>query len=82
MEGRSGFGLAVDASVRVEGLKRDASMIFGGLPTSMGDAALVSLAVEGDKPIQIVLNTLRTQAYGTEVFTQFDIDLAPGGSSS
>lgn len=69
-------GEPVDAVVKVEGLKHDATMIFGGLPTPMGDAALVSIDVEGSQLIQIVLNTLRTQAYGTEVFTQFDIDLA------
>ena len=68
-------GTPVDAVVKVEGLKHDAAMIFGGLPTPMGDAALVSIDVEGNQPIQIVLNTLRTQAYGTEVFTQFGIDL-------
>jgi microcystin degradation protein MlrC len=68
-------GEPVDAVVKVEGLKHDATMIFGGLPTPMGDAALVSIDVEGSQLIQIVLNTLRTQAYGTEVFTQFGIDL-------
>jgi microcystin degradation protein MlrC len=71
-------GTPVDAIVKVEALKRDATMLFGGLPTSMGDAALVSIAVKGntdDAPIQIVLNTNRTQAYGTEVFTQFGVDL-------
>jgi microcystin degradation protein MlrC len=64
-------GQPVDAEVTVMGLKRNAHMIFGGLPTSMGDAALVSIDVPGELPIQIVLNTLRTQAYGAEVFTQF-----------
>ncbi len=68
-------GEPVDAWVTVEGLKRDAMMIFGGLPTPLGDAALVSLSVEGGQRIQIVLNTMRTQAYGTEVFTQFGVDL-------
>ncbi|MBL8520999.1 MAG: M81 family metallopeptidase [Betaproteobacteria bacterium] len=71
-------GPPLDATVTVEGLQRNASMMFGGLPTSMGDAAHVSIAVAGQAggPIGIVLNTLRTQAYGTEVFTQFCIDLA------
>jgi microcystin degradation protein MlrC len=73
-------GKPVDAMVTVEGLKRDAYMVFGGLPTGMGDAALVSIALTGagadQAPIQIVLNTLRTQAYGVEVFTQFGVDLS------
>jgi microcystin degradation protein MlrC len=69
-------GVPVDAVINVEGLARDAHMRFGGLPTPMGDAALVSIAIDGDAPIRVVLNTLRTQAYGTEVFTQFGVDLA------
>lgn len=69
-----GSGDPVDVIVRVQGLKRDATMVFGGLPTSMGDAALVSIDVadgQNAAAIHIVLNTQRTQAYGTEVFTQF-----------
>ena len=69
-------GESVDAVVQVEGLRRNASMLFGGLPTSMGDAALVSIVLPNKEKIQIVVNTLRTQAYGTEVFTQFDVDLS------
>ncbi len=69
-------GVPLDAIVTVDGLQRDAQMVFGGLPAPMGDAALVSLALEGAAPIQIVLNTLRTQAYGTEVFTQFGVNLS------
>jgi microcystin degradation protein MlrC len=69
-------GQPIDATVRIEAIKRDATMVFAGLPTSMGDAALVAIGVAGQEPIRIVLNTIRTQAYGVELFTQFGLDLS------
>jgi len=65
-------GDPVDAHVRVRALRRDASMTgLSGTRAPLGDCALVDVAGVG-----VLLNTTRTQALGTDLFTQFGCDLA------
>jgi microcystin degradation protein MlrC len=68
-------GNPVDVTAKVVGLKRDATQQFAGMPVPLGDAALIQVPVTNRAPIEIVISTLRTQCYGTEVFTQFGVDL-------
>lgn len=64
-------GAPLDATVEVRGLLRDARVPgLSGAVESIGDVAL--LAVGG---VEVVANTRRTQAFSTELFTQFGIDL-------
>ena len=65
-------GDPVDAEVRVLALRRDAQQTgLTGAREPLGDCALV--AVGG---VEVLLNTRRTQAFGTDLFTQFGVDLA------
>ena len=62
----------MDAEVRVLALRRDAQQTgLTGAREPLGDCALV--AVGG---VEVLLNTRRTQAFGTDLFTQFGVDLA------
>jgi microcystin degradation protein MlrC len=62
----------VDAEVRVLALRRDAHQTgLTGAREPLGDCALV--AVGG---VEVLLNARRTQAFGTDLFTQFGVDLA------
>jgi microcystin degradation protein MlrC len=64
-------GDPVDAEVRVLALRRDAHQTgLTGAREPLGDCALV--AVGG---VEVLLNTRRTQAFGTDLFTQFGVDL-------
>jgi microcystin degradation protein MlrC len=66
----SGDPLDVQATVR--GLRRDARVAgLSGTVDRPGDCALVAIG-----GVEVVLNTRRTQAFSTELFTQFGIDLA------
>jgi microcystin degradation protein MlrC len=65
-------GDPVDAEVEVLRLARDASQDgLSGTRAPLGDVALVRIG-----GVQVVLNTTRTQAFGTDLFTQFGVDLA------
>ena len=64
-------GDPLDALVEVRALRRDATM--PGLSCSvepLGDCALVAIG-----GVEVVLNARRTQAFSTELFTQFGVDL-------
>lgn len=65
-------GAAVDADVEVLRLARDATQAgLSGTRAPLGDVALVRAG-----GVRLVLNTHRTQAFGTDLFTQFGVDLA------
>ncbi len=64
-------GDPVDVHCMVKAVRRNAMMTgLANTPTSLGDAA----AIEVDGVI-VVLTSRRNQAIGTDLFTQFDIDL-------
>jgi microcystin degradation protein MlrC len=65
-------GQPLDVSVTVLELKGDAVQDgLSGTIAPLGDVALVQIA-----GVKVVLNTQRTQGFGTNLFTQFGIDLA------
>jgi microcystin degradation protein MlrC len=65
-------GDPLDATVEVRGLLRDAVVPgLSGADDPLGDCAL--LAIGG---VEVVANTRRTQAFSTELFSQFGIDLS------
>jgi microcystin degradation protein MlrC len=65
-------GDPVDADCRVLALKRNMAMTgLGGESVPLGDCALVETA-----GVKIVLATMRTQAYGTDLFTGLGVELA------
>jgi microcystin degradation protein MlrC len=65
-------GAPLDLECTVKALKADMWMTgLGDTRVAMGDCALVE-----SQGIDIVLVTLRSQAYGTDLFTQLDCDLA------
>jgi microcystin degradation protein MlrC len=65
-------GQPLDVSPRVLALKRAAMQDgLSGTRAPLGDVAVVDVS-----GIKIVLNTARTQAFGTDMFTQFGINLA------
>ena len=64
-------GDPVDAECEVLALRHAMTMSgLGGLPIPLGDCALVETA-----GVKIVLATLRTQAFGTDLFTGLGVDL-------
>ncbi|MBN34676.1 MAG: microcystin LR degradation protein MlrC-like protein [Rhodospirillaceae bacterium] len=64
-------GAPVDLTVTVTGIAHDAYQTFGPGTSPLGDCVAVS-----GSGIDIVLNSLRTQAYGPELFTNVGIDPA------
>ncbi len=65
-------GHPLDVTVQVLELKTNAVQDgLSGTISQLGDVALV--AIDG---VKVVLNTDRTQGFGTDLFTQFGIDLA------
>ena len=64
-------GDPLDLDVTVKALRRDFSMTGLSGPTALGDVALVEAG-----GIEILLNTVRTQAMGTDMFTGAGCDLA------
>jgi len=65
-------GQPLDVSCTVRKLKRDAVMTgLANTPAPLGDS--VALQCQG---VTLVLTSERVQAMGTDLFTQFDIDLA------
>ncbi|MCP5367642.1 MAG: M81 family metallopeptidase [Hyphomicrobiales bacterium] len=65
-------GAPLDLEVRVMKILTDASQAFGTARNSMGTAVWLRL---GDD-IDIVANTLRTQTFHPDAYTQFGIDVA------
>jgi microcystin degradation protein MlrC len=65
-------GTPLDVRVEVLALKKDAYQDgLSGTIAPLGDVAVVQ--IDG---VKVVLNSHRTQAFGTNLFTQFGIDLA------
>jgi microcystin degradation protein MlrC len=64
-------GAPLDVAAEVRHLARDATQRFGGTASTMGDVA----AIRADG-IDIVLNGVRTQAFGTDLFTGNGVTLA------
>ncbi len=65
-------GKPLDVSLEVIALKRNATQDgLSGTTAPLGDVAVVK--IDG---VKVVLNTYRTQGFGTNLFTQFGIDLA------
>jgi len=64
-------GNPVDADVTVTALARQAIQYLGDTPALLGDCAAIHF--DG---IDVVLNTIRTQAYGPDLFTAVGIDPA------
>ncbi len=64
-------GMPLDVSATVTHLKRGATMSgLSGSVAPLGDVAVVKV-----DNVHVVINSLRTQGFGREMFTQFDIDL-------
>ncbi len=72
--GKSGpaSGDPVDLSVKVMAISDNASQIFGEVAAPIGEAAWV----RARNGLDLVLNSVRTQTFGPDAFTQFGIDLA------
>ncbi|WP_088280773.1 M81 family metallopeptidase [Ideonella sp. A 288] len=69
-------GDPLDADCTVLALRRDMVMSgLSGAPTPMGDCALVRVGAPAGG-VDVVLNTIRNQAIGTDLFTQLGCDLA------
>jgi len=67
-------GDPLDANCTVLALQRELRMSgLSGTPTAMGDCALLSVGPTG---VQVVINTIRNQAIGRDLFTQLGCDLA------
>jgi microcystin degradation protein MlrC len=65
-------GDPLDARVEVRALRRDAAMTgLSGTVEALGDCALVAIG-----GVEVLLNARRTQGFGTDMFTQFGVDLA------
>jgi microcystin degradation protein MlrC len=65
-------GDPLDAVVEVRGLRRAATMTgLSGSTEPLGDCALVAIG-----GVEVLLNSRRTQGFGTDMFTQFGVDLA------
>lgn len=65
-------GKPLDVSLEVVALKKNATQDgLSGTIAPLGDVAVVK--IDG---VKVVLNTYRTQGFGTNLFTQFGIDLA------
>lgn len=73
----AGSGQPVDARARVIGLAKDAWQMFGDARVPLGDTAAIRIDENEDGDgIDIVLIESRTQALGTELFTQLGLDPA------
>lgn len=65
-------GQPLDLACEVLALKRDAVMTgLAGTPAQLGDVAVVRC-----QGVTLVLTSLRVQAMGTDLFTQFGVDLS------
>lgn len=68
-------GQPIDAEIEVIGLKTDGSQSFGTAKVGYGDGAGIRIATAGGS-VEVALISERTQALGTEIFTDLGIDLA------
>lgn len=68
-------GSPIDAEVLVIGLKEDGWQSFGTAKVGFGDAAGIRIATAGGS-VEVSLISQRTQALGTEIFSDVGIDLA------
>lgn len=68
-------GQPIDAEVEVIGLKADGWQSFGRSKVSYGNGAGIRIATAGGS-VEVALISHRTQALGTEFFTDLGIDLA------
>jgi microcystin degradation protein MlrC len=64
-----GCGNPIDATVAVRRIVRDAHQTFGGSRVGMGDSVLIEVA-----GIEVILNSLRSQAFERTVFTALGVD--------
>jgi microcystin degradation protein MlrC len=64
-------GQPIDAEVTVRELVREASQTFAGGGVPLGDSACVAIG-----GVELVLISKRTQALGTDLFTNLGVDLA------
>lgn len=72
-----GSGPPVDAQARVIGLAKDGWQSFGEARVPLGDTAAVRIDENEDGDgIDVILISSRTQALGTELFTQLGLDPA------
>jgi microcystin degradation protein MlrC len=68
-------GQPVDAEIEVIGLKTGGLQSFGTAKVSYGDGAGIRIATSGGH-VEVALISHRTQALGTEIFSDLGIDLA------
>lgn len=64
-----GCGDPIDATVHVKRVVADAHQTFGGSSVPMGDCALIEVA-----GIEVILNSIRSQAFERTVFTALGVD--------
>ncbi|MFC3675609.1 M81 family metallopeptidase [Ferrovibrio xuzhouensis] len=73
-------GAPLDLEVEVRSLVRNAMQSFGAAQMPLGDAACLRVLSFDGQPagddVEVVVNTLRNQAKGLELFTAHGIDLA------
>ena len=67
-------GQPIDAEIEVIGLKIDGVQSFGTAKVGYGDGAGIRIATTGGS-VEVALISERTQALGTEIFTDLGIDL-------
>ncbi len=67
-------GQPIDAEIEVIGLKIDGAQSFGTAKVGYGDGAGIRIATTGGS-VEVALISERTQALGTEIFTDLGIDL-------
>lgn len=65
----SGAGEPIDAEVRVRKVMRDAIQSFGASVVPLGDAAWIEVG-----GIDVILNTVRSQVFNPDIFSNFGID--------
>ena len=67
-------GQPLDLAVHVTRLVRGMTQSFGAATAPVGDAAAVSIEHPRARGVELVLNSQRTQATGTDLFTNLGID--------
>ncbi len=69
-------GDPLDLAVEVRKTVQQATQMFSGAPTELGDAAAIRIDHAKAHKIDIVINDARTQAFGLDLFTNLGIDPA------
>jgi microcystin degradation protein MlrC len=69
-------GVAVDVTVTVMGLTRDADQPFGGAIAELGDMAWLRIGDvdDDDRALDVICNTKRVQAFHPDCFAQVGLD--------